>query len=183
MVVYLSLMCWSRLLLDFIGSHFLDFRFQYFKDFRKSIWDLKTVGDHWLVYISYTITHSRGKTFAVRQQYYQLCRENFCGLPTTTYFSMSVLIMKQENSCGKTSVISKNLWKLQTFSPWIFYRIIIRYIASKVLLCKYEQLLCISHVITLLTTVFHLALSYNLHVYNILLLGMCMYSQEVRWNG
>ena len=35
--------------------------------------------------IPYTIKHSRGKTFTVRQQY-SLCRENFRGLPMIVYF-------------------------------------------------------------------------------------------------
>ena len=37
---------------------------------------------------------SKGKSFTARQPY-SLCKEIFCSLPTTTYFS--ILIMKQEN--------------------------------------------------------------------------------------
>ena len=72
-------------------------------------------------------------------QHYSLCRENFCGLPMTTYFS--VLITKQKNFSGN-NVCNKNPRKPQKFFPQMFYHTQYSYALVKALLqsaiCSYD---------------------------------------------
>ena len=113
MVVYSSQWCVEA---DFywtlLAAIFLILDFNISKDFRKSIWDLKTVGDPWVNCDTITIIIQLHIQWERLLQFVNNIINYVGKLVVCTYFS--VLITKQVN--GKTSMSSENLWKPQKFS-------------------------------------------------------------------